>query len=289
LTVDATPASACGGTGKSSELYDPTTNTWGCGPDTPVKLYNSSDQELGAAVLMYNGKVIQFGGLPSATAIYDPTANTWTAGPTPTGFNQADGPAALEPNGKVLAMLSPGLFQGGCKMVEYDPASGTLSDTTNPQNCPADSSFVGHLITLPTGQIMFTDLSRRVELYTPASGVAANAVPVIQPTNNVANVKAIRNGSSNNLIRVANLNGLSQASSYGDDYSPETNYPIIRLKSAATGNVFYARTHDESTHSIAPGTIGNTFYDIPTIPTGLYQLTVVANGISSAPQSIRVQ
>ena len=134
LTVDATPA--CGSS-KSSELYKPATNTWSCGPQTPVQLYNSNDQELGAAVLMYNGKVLQFGGLPSATAIYSPAANTWTAGPTPTGFNQADGPAALEPNGKVLAMLSPGLFHVGCKMVEYDPTSNTLSDTTNPQIAPA--------------------------------------------------------------------------------------------------------------------------------------------------------
>src|SRR5205823_6459853 len=127
--------------------------------------------------------------------------NTWTAGPTPTGFNQADGPAALEPNGKVLAMLSPGLFQSGCKMVEYNPATGTLSNTAHPANCPTDSSFVGHLLTIPSGQIMFTDFSGRVELYTPTSGVATNAVPRITST-----VRTFKSGSVNNSLSVTNLN-----------------------------------------------------------------------------------
>jgi hypothetical protein len=77
---------------------------------------------------MYNGKVIQFGGRPSATSILNVAANVWETGPTPTGYNQSDGPAALEPNGKVLAMLSPGSFHVGCKFVEYDPGTNTLSD-----------------------------------------------------------------------------------------------------------------------------------------------------------------
>lgn len=118
LTVDAKADSACG-TSQGSELYDQNTGLWSCGPPTPVQLYNSSDEELGAAVLMYNNKVLQFGGNVVATAIYDVASNTWSAGPTPAGgLDQADGPAALEPNGKVLAMLSPGLFNSGCQFVE---------------------------------------------------------------------------------------------------------------------------------------------------------------------------
>jgi hypothetical protein len=279
LTVDATPA--CGSS-QSSELYNPTTNSWGCGPKTPVQLYNASDQELGAAVLMYNGKVLQFGGNVVATAIYNPTTNTWAAGPTPAGgLDQADGPAALEPNGKVLAMMSPGLFGAGCQMVEYNPATNKLANTANPANCPSDSSFVGHLLVLPSGQIMFTDFSGTVELYTPTAGVAANAVPKITST-----VHTFKAGSSNNLLTVTNLNGLSQASAYGDDYTAETDYPMVRLKSS-TGNVTYARTHDESTHSIAPGTSGTLKFDLPTtLAKGTYSLYVVTNGIPSAAFSV---
>ena len=179
LTVDAKSDSPCG-TSQGSELYDQSTGLWSCGPPTPVQLYNSADEELGAAVLMYNNKVFQFGGNVVATAIYDVASNTWSAGPTPAGgLDQADGPAALEPNGKVLAMLSPGLFQSGCQFVEYDPVANTLTNTANPTNCPSDSSYVGHLMVLPTGQIMFTDFSGQVEIYTPAAGVVSGVAPTI--------------------------------------------------------------------------------------------------------------
>lgn len=119
LTVDSKDDPNCG-TSQGSELYDQDTGVWSCGPTTPVQLYGS-DEELGAAVLMYNNKVLQFGGSVVATALYDVATNTWSAGPTPpNGLDQADGPAALEPNGRVLAMLS----QSGCQFVEYDPVAG---------------------------------------------------------------------------------------------------------------------------------------------------------------------
>jgi len=290
LMVDVQTNNNCGsGNNKSSEFYTSGAvgqpGTWACGPQLHDQLWQQSDQELGAAVLMYNNKVIQFGGNVSKTNIYDAASNTWAAGPTPSGgLQQADGPAALEPNGKVLAMLSPGLFQSGCQMVEYNPATGTLSNTANPSGCPSDSSFVGHLLTLPNGQVMFTDFSNTVELYTPVAGVAANAVPVITSTQTV-----FVNGSSNNSLTVTNLNGLSQASAYGDDYVPESDYPLVRLKSVTTGNVTYARTHDESTHSIAQGTSGKTHFDLPKLSgLGQYNLFVVVNGIPSAPFPVTI-
>ena len=278
LTVDAKNNPACG-TSKGSELYDQNTGLWTCGPQTPVQLYNANDEELGAAVMMYNNKLIQFGGNVSATAIYDVASNTWTAGPTPAGGqDQADGPAALEPNGKVLAMLSPGLFQSGCQFVEYDPSTNKLTNTANPQNCPADSSYVGHLMTLPTGQIMFTDFSGRVEVYTPAAGVVAGVAPSINAFGG-----SVGSPSSNNSLSGAQLNGLSESTGYGDDYQGSTNYPLVRLVQVAAPNtVYYATTHDETTHSIAPGTLNTTHFDVPGgLPSGAYNLTLVANGIPS--------
>jgi hypothetical protein len=84
------------------------------------------------------------------------------------------------------------------------------------------------------------------------------------------------------------LNGLSENNAYGDDYQGSTNYPLIQLTNVSTGNVYWALTHDESTHSIAPGTIMYTKFDIPASlpatpggPTD-YILNVVTNGIRSA-------
>ena len=278
LTVDTKAASACG-TSQGSELYSQSTGLWSCGPTTPVKLYNPSDEELGASILMYNNKVIQFGGNVIATALYDVAGNTWTAGPTPAGrLDQADGPGALEPNGKVLAMLSPGLFQGGCQFVEYDPVANTLTNTANPTNCPSDSSYVGHLMILPTGQIMFTDFSGLVEIYTPAAGTVSGVAPTINPISG-----AINSPSTNNALTGTQLNGLTENNGYGDDYQGATNYPLVRLTQVANPNVvFYGTTHSETTHSIAPGTPNTTMFDLPAgIPSGSYDLSAVANGIAS--------
>ena len=286
LTVDAKNDSNCG-TNKGSELYDQNTGVWSCGPPLPVQLYNSNDEELGAAVLMYNNKVFQFGGNVNATAIYDVAGNSWIAGPTPAGgLNQADGPAALEPNGKVLAMLSPGLFQGNCQFVEYDPIANTLTNTANPANCPSDSSYVGHLMLLPTGQIMFTDFSGEVEIYTPAAGVVAGVAPAINALSG-----PINSPSTNNALSGTQLNGLSEANAYGDDYQGATNYPLVQLVQVnAPNHVYYATTHSETTHSIAPGTSNSTTFDVPSgIPAGAYTLYLVANGIPSNPLAVTVE
>ena len=235
---------------------------------------------------MYNNKVFQFGGNIVATAIYDVASNIWSAGPTPAnGLNQADGPAALEPNGKVLAMLSPGKFQSGCQFVEYDPASNTLANTANPTNCPGDSSFVGHLMVLPTGQIMFTDFSGLVEIYTPAAGVVTGVAPTINPLSGT-----VGSPSTNTVLSGTQLNGLSEANAYGDDYQGATNYPLVRLvQVAAPNNVYYATTHDESTHSIAPSTSNSTKFDVPAgLPAGNYNVVAVANGIESNPVVVDV-
>ena len=285
LTVDAKSDSACGTT-RGSELYDQTTGVWSCGPQLPVQLYNANDEELGAAVVMYNNKVLQFGGNVNATAIYDIASNTWSAGPTPAnGLDQADGPAAIEANGKVLAMLSPGLFKGGCQFVEYDPVADTLTNTANPANCPSDSSYVGHLMTLPTGQIMFTDFSGVVEIYTPAAGIVSGVAPTIDSVGSQVN-----SPSTGNALSGTQLNGLTEANAYGDDYQGATNYPLVRLvQVAAPNNVYYATTHDETTHSIAPLTANSTLFDVPSgLAAGAYSLYVVANGIESAPVTVNV-
>ncbi|MGA2978462.1 MAG: choice-of-anchor D domain-containing protein [Terriglobales bacterium] len=285
LTVDTKQDTNCD-TSVGSELYSQSTGVWSCGPNLPVQLYNPNDEEMGTAVMMYNNRVFQFGGNVNATAIYDVDSNTWSAGPTPAnGLDQADGPSALEPNGKVLAMLSPGLFQTGCQFVEYDPVANTLTNTVNPTDCPGDSSYVGHLMILPTGQIMFTDFSGLVEIYTPASGVVAGVAPTIDPVSG-----SVGSPSTNNVLSGTQLNGLSQNNAYGDDYQGDTDYPLVQLVPvSAPDTIYYATTHNESTHSIAPGTSNSTEFDAPAgLAAGNYNLYVVTNGIQSNAITVNV-
>ena len=51
-------------------------------------------------------------------------------------------------------------------MFEWNGSS--LTDAPNPPNGSGDSSYYGHLLMLPTGQIMFTDFSNDVELFNSA-------------------------------------------------------------------------------------------------------------------------
>ncbi len=130
---------------------------------------------------------------------------------------------------------------------------------------------------MPTGQILFTDLSGLVQAYNPASGVEAGAAPTI-----LAASTRLTIGSTNNLLYGKQLNGLSQTNAYGDDYQGDVNFPLVRLTNISTGNVYWALTHDESTHSIAPNTIMYTKFDIPsTVPAGNYNLVAVSAGIAS--------
>ena len=63
----------------------------------------------------------------------------------------ADGPrGALEVNGNVLVMTSPGIYQTGAVFFEWN--GSTLTQVAGPPNGPEDSSYYGHMLMLPTGR-----------------------------------------------------------------------------------------------------------------------------------------
>ncbi len=289
LMVDVQNNSTCSSS-KSSEYLSHTDNTWHCGPQLTQQLWQQSDQELGSGVLFYpssnhpQGGVFQMGGNVVASNIFDVATFTWATGPTLSNLDQADGPGALEPNGKVLEQLSPGLFLNGCQFAEFDPVAGTLTNTVNNSFCPADSSFVGHLMIFPTGQIASMDYDTVIQLYTPAPGVVSAAVPTIIPASN-----SYLGGSKNNTLYGIQLNGLSENNFYGDDYQAATNYPLIRFTDTSN-KVWYGFTHDDSSHSIAPGTISFTKFDLnPAMPPGNYTMQVVTNGIGSNKVTVKIR
>ncbi|MDQ1680178.1 MAG: hypothetical protein QOI42_1037, partial [Frankiaceae bacterium] len=86
------------------------------------------------------------------------------------------------------------------------------------------------------------------------------------------------------------FNGLSQTSSYGDDAGVATNYPIARLKRHGSNKVRYLRSFNFSSLGIATGATPQTVsVEVPTdVTPGQYDLIVVANGIPSAPVTVRI-
>ncbi len=293
LTVDAY-VGFYNKTGMNSEIYDPASNTWSTAGSTLVQLWDAdcgneskASYELGPAVLMPNGTVFYTGAAGFAckhganTATYNWSTGVWTAeSEFPNNDAVNDGPASIETNGNVIVMTSPpsatSAFNPPATFYEWNGT--TLNTFPNPTNAPNDPSFVGHLLVLPTGQIMFTDFSTTVEILTTAGTYEPSWQPTIS-----SSPKSISPGTTY-TISGTQFNGLTQGAAYGDDFQDATNYPLVQLVNTATGDVFYAKTHGHSTMAVATGTTSvSTNFDVPaTMPTGACTLYVVANGIPSA-------
>jgi len=281
-------------TGKNWETYDPNTGVWTSQGSTPAQYWDSAATcggqgaasfEEGPAVLMPNGTVFQTGANRCGaghTGIYNTASGTWTAGPDfPSNLDIADGPAALETNGKVLMMTSPGIFGTGAVFLEWD--GSTLTQVNGPPNGPTDSSYYGHLLMLPSGQIMLTDFSSDVELFSPAGSNYTGYTPSVLLTSTV-----FTRGRTY-LLSGNNFNGASQNNAYGDDFQDATNYPIVKLTNTSTGHVFYARTHDHSAMPVGFHGPAYTHVDIPSnMETGGTKLQVIVNGIASQNYSVGI-
>jgi hypothetical protein len=295
LTVDAYVGSY-DANGTDSELYDPAKGTWSSAGSTIVQLWDSypsaskASYEVGPAVLRPDGTVFATGanGGPHAsghTSIYDTHSGTWSAGPDfPSGLDIADGPAALLPSGNVLMETSPGIFKSGADFFEWDGSS--LIPVPAPAPAQHESSYLGNMLVLPTGEILWTDLSGNAYVYSSSGAPDPAWAPRIQSGPSVTNI------TRGKTYRISgfNFNGFSQGAAYGDDAQAATNYPLVRITNRTTGHVFYARTHDHSTMAVAYSGLASTQYDVPAgIEPGLADLVVVANGIPSAAITVNVQ
>src|SRR5712691_5080719 len=155
-----------------------------------------------------------------------------------------------------------------------------------PARAQNESSYLGNMLVLPTGEILWTDISGHAYFYSSSGSPNPAWAPTIvtrAPVTNVTRGKSFR-------IFGYNFNGFSQGAAYGDDAQAATNYPLVRITNRQTGHVFYARTHDHSTMAVASPELASTRYDVPAgMEVGLADLVVVANGIASAPITVNVQ
>jgi hypothetical protein len=268
----------------------------------PVTLVDPDMNEIGPAMLLCTGHVIFFGAANSnghgKTALYTPPATptgvgTWAAGPDIPSVNGQvmvcnDCPATLLPNGKVLftgAQYEKGTWGSPVYFFEYDPASNTIAQAPTPSNnaqfpyAQYPGLYWSRLMLLPTGQVLFSASSGNVQCYTP-DGMPAEAwrptITSIQTHGYIVTDYLLMQGTQ--------LTGLSQANIYGDDVYPATNYPVVRLEDVATKAVYFGRTYAFSTLAVATGAaLQSCRVDVRKVPDGTYDITVIANGISSHP------
>jgi hypothetical protein len=275
LTVDAADA-------PNSEVYNPLTKKWTSAGSTIVL-----QGEPGPAVLRPGGTLFATGGPsdggPSHTAIYNTATKKWKAGPDfPDSLECADAPAALEINGRVIVMTSPANFQIGAVFFEWDGTK--LTRIGGPPNAHNDGAFYGHFLELPTGQLLFSDYSTDLEVFTPKGTFNSAWAPKITSA-----PSAVAKGKTY-ILKGTQLSGLSGGAAYGDDFQDATNYALVRITNNATHRVFYARTTKPSSYAVQRGArIESTdFMVAKNTETGPSTLVVVTNGIPSAPKAITV-
>jgi Kelch motif len=271
-------------------------STWVTAGTIPADLVENASSEIGPGVLLPDGRAF-FVGATGRTALYTPPAianqpGTWAAGPTfPTDaggqqLGAKDAPGCLLPNGNVLCAVGPvdgqaNSFLPPTSFFEFDGTS--LIRVADPPNA-ASVPFVGRMLLLPTGEVLFAAGSAAMYAYVPSGGPDFVWRPTI-----TACPHWLRQWSSYTL-HGRQLNGLSQAVGYGDDAMAATNYPLVRIRHLATGRVYYCRTTDQDTMGVATGTaVHSTNFKVPFgAPVGASELCVIANGIESPCRAVRV-
>jgi hypothetical protein len=275
-------------------------------PPTQVQVF-----EIGPAILRNDGKAICFGG-NGLTAIYDPATDSWTQGPSfPTDPGNAvapgglltlsDAPGVMQTNGRILTTAGslyrrtlpnpPPLYDYYSKnlqVCQFDPVAGTIVALQNqpPSGVTSQDTWTSRFLLLPTGQILLSTQQAQVYIYTPPASEGSYKAawkPVITTF-----PSALIIGHSY-LLTGTNLNGLSQANSYGDDAQMPTNYPIVQITDTTSGAVYYLKTQDFSSRGVAvPGPVTASVTVPQTTPPGAYNLVAIANGIPSASIPVEI-
>lgn len=280
-----------------AEKYVAAANAWMSAGTVPVDLVEASSIEIGPAFLLPDGRTFAIGAT-GHTAIYNapPIANqpgTWQAGPDfpndPLGrkVGAKDAPGCLMPNGNVLCVGGPvdGVLLHYLTPTYFYEFDGTsLNRVPDPPNS-GSVPYVGRMLLVPTGHVLFANGTSQIFVYTPSGRPDAAWRPHI--TSAPASVRPLHTYT----LHGRQLNGLSQAVSYGDDASAATNYPIVKIRNRASGHVRYLRTFDHSTMGVATGTsIQSTSFFVPFgTELGLSDVTVIANGIPSPPVAVNVR
>lgn len=246
---------------------------------------------------MADGRVFALGAT-GHTALYSFPATpgapgAWLSGPDlPRDANGVqsiakDAPAALLPNGRVFCVTSPLAegtepkgYSGPSYFFEFDGHAFTPVAGPSTTSYPA---YAFRLLLLPSGQVLAANGTGDLEIYSPDGNPEPSWAP------RVIDYPKVLAAGETYRVQGLQLNGLSQAVSYGDDATMATNYPLVRVRRPEAGLEWFCRTHDHQTMAVATGSaVVATNFDVPNIGVGPALLDVIANGIASEPVSVTV-
>jgi hypothetical protein len=187
-------------------------------------------------------------------------------------------------NSRTTTITWGGIFSNPTQLFDFDPTTNSVSPMSPAipdVNLLYEGAYPTRMLILPTGQLLFSDASAQLWIYT--SDGAPN--PALRPVIN----KIAYNGGGVFTLTGQQLNGQSAGAAYGDDDQMDSNYPIIRMVTP-TGKVYYARSYNWSAVSVAGGSTPETvnFTLNPGLTPGNYLVYVSGAGISSFPIVLNV-
>lgn len=185
-----------------------------------------------------------------------------------------------------IGLVLGGIFSSPAQLFRFDPRGGTMTPIAGPAGSllPTEPAFVARMLVLPTGQLMLSDSSNQLYVYTPDRSSAPES---LRPA--ISRVQYAGDGVFE--LTGTQMNGQSEGAAYGDDDQMNENFPIVRLEDPATGNVYYCRTTNWDSVAVGGGNQPETvdFTLNPAIRPGSYELTVVGAGMASEPVKIHIR
>ena len=302
------------GATQHNATYNPATNTWAVAPDTIGTLngipspFGSDD---GPAAILPDGHVIfaADAGISGFTSSGNITAGSkvitgipstailqvfWSVSgkgiPGGAYIVSVDSPSQVTISNAATATTKGdaiswgGTYSNPTELFDFDPTTNKLVQVTSALpdgNLPYEGSYPTRMLLLPTGQLLFSDSSSQLWVYTSSGEANWWLRPFI------TNVCYMGGGQFN--LAGFQLDGQSAGAAYGDDDQMDSNYPIIRMVNFS-GDVFYARTFNWSKIGVGDGTGYETvdFTLNPAVTPGDYFLIVSGAGISSFPTFIHI-
>lgn len=311
------------GATQHTAIYNPATNTWSAGPDIMGTLSNAANPggtlspfgaDDAAAAETPNGHIIfladagasQFtssGNITTGSKVITNIPSTailqvgWAVAGTGISSGSTivsvDSSTQITINNNATATTTGvsikfgGTFSSPTQFFDFNPATNAISPlAVTPAGANLNSgAYPKRFLTLPTGQVLFSDASSQAWIYTPDGSASPQYKPVI---NSIA-----YNGGGIFTLTGKQLNGQSGGAAYGDDDQMDTNYPVVRFVATdGSGNVFYAKTTNWSSVAVAggittPQTVSVTLNPAMTAP-GNYAMIVGGAGIASLPTIVNI-